>query len=129
GPDAPPVFPEVRPMRGGELRPRLQPAAVAAVFIGAALDEQNDADAIAVAFGLTPAETRTLASFLAGRTLAETADVLGIAATTARSHLDNIFAKTGVSRQGELKRLAAHLLTPNGCAMLREKLRGQVIAR
>jgi len=110
--DAPPVFAHVLPMTGGELRTRLQPAAVAAVFIGAALDEQNDADAIAVAFGLTPAETRTLASFLAGRTLAETADVLGIAATTARSHLDNIFAKTGVSRQAELMRLAAQIVPP-----------------
>jgi len=108
----PAVLAHVLPMHGGDLRTRLQPEAAAAVFIGTAMDEQNDADAMAAAFGLTPAETRLLAGLLAGDTLTETAGALGIAATTARTHLDNIFAKTGVSRQAELMRLAARVSSP-----------------
>jgi DNA-binding CsgD family transcriptional regulator/PAS domain-containing protein len=111
-PGALPIFAHVLPMRGGELRTRLDPAAVAAVFIGAAPDEQATADLIAAAYGLTPAETRVLASLLGGRTLAETAAALGVAPTTAKTHLDSIFGKTGTARQAELVRLAATILPP-----------------
>jgi DNA-binding CsgD family transcriptional regulator len=112
--DAPPVFAHVLPLTGGELRTRLQPAAVAAIFIGTAQDEAEAAKAMAAAFGLTPAETRLLESLLAGHTLAETATALGIAMTTAKTHLDNIFQKTGVNRQAELMRLAARVTPPAG---------------
>jgi DNA-binding CsgD family transcriptional regulator len=110
--DTPPLFAHVLPMSGSDLRLGLQPSAVAAVFIGAGPDERSEAEVIASVFGLTPAETRVLASLLAGRTLAETAGDLGIASTTARTHLDNIFAKTGVSRQADLMRLARHVALP-----------------
>jgi DNA-binding CsgD family transcriptional regulator/PAS domain-containing protein len=111
-PGALPVFAHVLPMRGGELRTRLDPAAVAAVFIGTAPDEQAAADLIAAAYGLTPAETRVLTSLLVGRTLAETAAALGVAPTTAKTHLDSIFGKTGTARQAELVRLSASVLPP-----------------
>jgi DNA-binding CsgD family transcriptional regulator len=61
---------------------------------------------------LTPAETRVLASLLAGRTLAETAVTLDIAPSTAKTHLDNIFSKTGVTRQADLMRLGTGLVPP-----------------
>jgi DNA-binding CsgD family transcriptional regulator len=67
---------------------------------------------VAAAYGLTPAETRLLESLLAGRNLAETATSLGVALTTAKTHLDRIFQKTGVRRQAELMRLAAGVLPP-----------------
>jgi hypothetical protein len=38
------------------------------VFIGAPPDAQDGADGVAAAFGLTPAETRVLASLFAGST-------------------------------------------------------------
>src|SRR5215831_12057374 len=41
-----------------------------------------------------------------------TAATLDIAATTAKSHLENIFTKTGVSRQADLMRLATSLAPP-----------------
>jgi len=44
--------------------------------------------------------------------LVETAVTLGIASTTAKSHLENIFAKTGVARQADLVRLATGLAPP-----------------
>ena len=68
-PDVPPIFAHVLPLTGSNFRTRLQPAAVAAVFIGAPPHAQDGADALAAALGLTPAENRLLASLFAGRTL------------------------------------------------------------
>ena len=45
-----------------------------------------------------------------GKALAQTANALGIAGTTAKTHLYNIFSKTGVSRQADLMRLATRLV-------------------
>jgi DNA-binding CsgD family transcriptional regulator len=113
-PDAPPVFAHVLPLTGSDFRTRLKPAAVAAVFIGAPPDAQDGADALAATFGLTPAETNVLASLFAGHTLAETAATLGITRPTAKTHLEHIFLKTGVTRQAELMRLWAGLICPTG---------------
>jgi DNA-binding CsgD family transcriptional regulator/PAS domain-containing protein len=113
-PDVPPVFAHVLPLTGSDFRTRLQPAAVAAVFIGAPPEAQDGADAVAAAFGLTAAETRLLASLFAGRTLAETAATLGITRPTAKTHLEHIFLKTGVTRQAELMRLWTGLISPTG---------------
>jgi DNA-binding CsgD family transcriptional regulator/PAS domain-containing protein len=111
-PSVPPIHAHVLPLTGSDLRTRLQPAAVAGVFIGAPPDAQDGAQVTAAAHGLTPAETRVLASLLAGRTLAQTAAALGVAPATAKSHLDSIFAKTGVSRQADLMLLASGLVPP-----------------
>jgi DNA-binding CsgD family transcriptional regulator len=112
--DRPPVFARVLPMAGGDLRAGMEPAAVAAVFIGNAPDGHDAADMLATAFGLTLAETRVLASLLVGHTLAETAAGLHIANTTTKTHLDNIFQKTGVSRQADLMRLVMRIVPPAG---------------
>jgi DNA-binding CsgD family transcriptional regulator len=111
-PDVPPVFAHVLPLTGSDFRTRLQPAAVAAVFIGTPPDAQEGADALASAFGLTPAETKVLANLFAGRTLVETAATLGITRPTAKTHLEHIFLKTGVTRQAELMRLWTGLISP-----------------
>jgi DNA-binding CsgD family transcriptional regulator len=108
---APPAFAHVLPLARGELRTRLEPEAVAAVFVGGS-DEDGGAEALAAAFGLSPAETRVMESLVAGRSLKETAAELGVAITTAKTHLDNIFQKTGVHRQAELMRLAARAASP-----------------
>jgi DNA-binding CsgD family transcriptional regulator len=109
-----PVFAHVLPLSGSDVRTRLEPAAVAAVFIGAPVDEQDGAAMASAAFGLTPAETRVLKSLLAGRTLTDTAMALGITRSTANAHLDHIFGKTGVTRQADLIRLAIELISPAG---------------
>jgi DNA-binding CsgD family transcriptional regulator len=85
-----------------------RPEAVAGVFVGAQYDEPEGA----AAFFLTPAEKRLLESLLSGRSLNESAAALGVAMTTAKTHLDNIFQKTGVNRQAELMRLAARAAPP-----------------
>jgi DNA-binding CsgD family transcriptional regulator len=109
---APPVFAHVLPLTGSNLRTRLQPAAVAAVFIGAAPDAQDGAEALAAAFSLTPAETKVLASLLAGRTRIETAAALGVSEATAKTHIEHIFLKTGAARRTELMRLWTGLISP-----------------
>jgi DNA-binding CsgD family transcriptional regulator/PAS domain-containing protein len=106
------VLAHVLPMTGGEIRAKLQPAAAASVFIGALPDGQDGAAALAATYDLTPAETRVLARLLAGSTLAKTATSLGVAPATAKTHLDNIFLKTGVTRQADLMRLGTRLVPP-----------------
>jgi len=113
-PDVPPLFAHVLPLTGSDFRTRLQPTAVAAVFIGAPPDAQDGADDVAAAFGLTPAENRLLAGLFAGRTLTETAATLGITRPTAKTHLEHIFLKTGVARQADLMRLWTGLISPTG---------------
>jgi DNA-binding CsgD family transcriptional regulator len=112
GTDLPPVFAHVLPMGGSDLRAGLQPRSVAAVFVGPTLDREDGAEMLAAAFGLTRAETRIVKSLLAGHSLAQTAAELGIAMTTTKTHLRSIFAKTGVSRQAELVRLAMQAAPP-----------------
>jgi len=102
-----PVVAHVLPLAGGEIRSRLDPTAVAAVFINSPLEEASCADTMAQTFKLTPAEARVLVPVLSGKTVVEAAEDIGVAMTTARTHLNNIFAKTGVSRQSELIKLAA----------------------
>ncbi|MDX2265015.1 MAG: LuxR C-terminal-related transcriptional regulator [Hyphomicrobiales bacterium] len=106
-PEAPPTVAHVLPLARGDYRTQLQPAAVAAIFVGQAADLQASARQIALRFGLTPAERNVFAELLSGRTLAEAANTLGVSVNTTRTHLASIFGKTGVSRQVDLIRLAA----------------------
>ena len=61
-----------------------------------------DTGTVARQYGLTPAETRMLAAVVVGKGLAAAARELGVARSTAQSHLDKIFQKTGTNRQAEL---------------------------
>jgi DNA-binding CsgD family transcriptional regulator len=72
-----------------------------------------DANAVAAAFDLTPAEIRTLERLLGGSSPAEIAGDLRVALPTVRTHLSNIFAKTGTARQLDLVLLAAQFTTPS----------------
>ena len=53
-------------------------------------------------YRLTPAETRLVEAVVTGKGLSWAARTLGIARSTAQSHLDNVFQKTGTNRQAEL---------------------------
>lgn len=64
---------------------------------------------VATTYALTPAETRVLMRILSGKNVREAARDLSVAASTVRTHLDNIFLKTGVSRQTHLIRLVADI--------------------
>ena len=53
-------------------------------------------------YGLTSTEAQLANLLMEGLALEDCGDELGIRRTTVRMHLRNIFAKTGVRRQGEL---------------------------
>ncbi len=69
-------------------------------------------DAVADLYDLTPAEAAVFAQIANGKTPAEVAQTLGIAASTVRTHLLRLFDKTGVRRQADLVRLARDLSLP-----------------
>ena len=64
---------------------------------------------MAAALGLTTAESRIAALLAEGRSVYEIAAATGCKASTVRWHLNNIFAKNGLARQGELVRLVHSL--------------------
>jgi len=53
-------------------------------------------------YGFTATEARLANHLMEGLSLEDCCSAMGIRRTTARMHLRNIFAKTGVRRQGEL---------------------------
>jgi DNA-binding CsgD family transcriptional regulator/PAS domain-containing protein len=108
-----PALAHVLPLARGEVRRGLVSQAAAAVFVtDAARTVLPDLAALASQFALTPAETRLLALLAGGAALADAATALGIAETTAKTHLARIFSKTGTSRQAELIALVLRLAPP-----------------
>ena len=71
-----------------------------------------DLGAVARSYGLTPAEARVTEQLLAGAgSLSEVAATLDVSLRTVKTHLSQVFAKTGVSRQADLIALM-HRMTP-----------------
>jgi DNA-binding CsgD family transcriptional regulator len=82
--------------------------AVGALFVRRIeLDGSSFGAALAGAFGLTPTELRVCLAIVEVGGVPETAQALGIAETTVKTHLHRVFAKTGASRQADLVKLAA----------------------
>lgn len=73
-------------------------------------DTQPDPTMIRDVLGLTLGEARLTSLVGTGRSPREAAAQLGITEATARTILKRVFAKVGVSRQGELASLMARLL-------------------
>jgi DNA-binding CsgD family transcriptional regulator/PAS domain-containing protein len=88
-------------------------AAVAAVFIHkAALATPTPPEVVAKTFKLTPSELRVLLAIVEVGGVPETAEALGIAETTVKTHLHRLFAKTGTHRQADLAKLVASFSSP-----------------
>jgi DNA-binding CsgD family transcriptional regulator len=111
--DAQPALAHVLPLARGEVRTQLMPQATAAVFINTPGPRAvPDLRAIAQTYGLTPAEARVAERLVAGAAnLAEVAAGLDVSLATVKTHLSQVFAKTGVSRQSDLVALI-HRMTP-----------------
>jgi DNA-binding CsgD family transcriptional regulator/PAS domain-containing protein len=62
-------------------------------------------EAFAKLYGLTGGELRVLLAMAPGLSVKEAADMLGIGETTAKTHLQHVYEKTGTSKQTELIRL------------------------
>ena len=66
-------------------------------------------DAIADGYKLTPAEMRVLMMIVEVGGVPEVAPVLGISESTVKTHLQRLFAKTGTSRQADLRQAGCGL--------------------
>ena len=86
--------------------------AVALFVTDAAAPLRLPSDAIGSLYQLTPAELRLMELISEGQSLPQAAQRLGVARSTAKTHLLNVFAKTGCSRQSDLVRLAARFAAP-----------------
>lgn len=93
---------------GARRRAGRRHAAVAAVFIRrASLSTPSALEAVASLYRLTPSEQRVLHAMVEVGGVAATADALGVSEPTVKTHLRNLFEKTGVNRQAELVKLVA----------------------
>lgn len=103
----------ILPMERSERRDVFAPfAATCAIFMqDPQVSPLTPGEAFAKMHGLTGAELRVLLALSQGLGGKEAADMLGISEPTVRSHLQNIFAKTGTSRQVHLLHLL-HNSTP-----------------
>jgi DNA-binding CsgD family transcriptional regulator len=63
-------------------------------------------------FDLSPAEAGIAAGLAAGLTVTQIAAARGIGLTTARTHLAQIFRKTGTAQQGQLVALLKGAVGP-----------------
>jgi DNA-binding CsgD family transcriptional regulator len=88
-------------------------AATSAVFVRkAALNSRSAPDVIARAYELTPTELRVLLAIVEVGGIPEVAAALGVAASTIRTHVGRLLAKTGTGRQADLVKLVAGYCTP-----------------
>lgn len=81
-------------------------AAMAAIFVqDPVVVPPFPGEAFAKLYGLTGSELRVLLAMAPGLGVKEAAEVLGISETTAKTHLQHIYDKTGTSKQTELMHL------------------------
>ncbi len=86
--------------------------AVAALFVQPRMPDLQPTPELARTFGLTPAEQRVLAAIANVGGVPETAETLGVAESTVKTHLQRLFEKTGTSRQADLVKLLAGYVSP-----------------
>ena len=94
-------------------------AATAAIFVqDPVVVPPLPGEAFAKLYGLTGSELRVLLAMSPGLSVKEAADMLGISEATAKTHLQNIYAKTGTSKQTELMHLFMSSAPPVNAATI-----------
>jgi len=94
-------------------------AATAAIFVqDPIVVPPLPGEAFAKLYGLTGSELRVLLAMSPGLSVKEAAEILGIGDTTAKTHLQNIYAKTGTSKQTELMHLFMSSAPPVNAATI-----------
>ncbi|HXE85638.1 MAG TPA: helix-turn-helix transcriptional regulator, partial [Hyphomicrobiaceae bacterium] len=94
------------PLASGARRSGAGYPAIAAVLVHrAAIETHCQPEIIAELYNLTPSELRVLLAIVEAGGVAETAERLGIAEATVKTHLHRVFGKTGASRQADLVKL------------------------
>lgn len=90
------------------------PSAVAALIVRKAslTLSASPPELLARHYRLTPTELRVLLAIVEAGGIRETAESLGVADTTVKTHLGHLYAKTATSRQGDLVKLVAGFASP-----------------
>ncbi|UWM85370.1 helix-turn-helix transcriptional regulator [Rhizobium sp. SRDI969] len=100
----------VLPLRQRQSRGALcLPASAALFLVPAGSQSLLPSDPVTQLYGLSPAETRIFELIVRGETPKAIAKQLGLSASTIKTHVRNIFAKTGTRRQADFARMAASL--------------------
>jgi DNA-binding CsgD family transcriptional regulator len=104
----------VLPLTSGARRlAGLAHSAAAALFIcKAAVEARSPREVIARAYDLTPSELRVLLAIVEVGGVPESAVALGIAESTVKTHLSNLFVKTRTRRQADLVKIVAGFASP-----------------
>ena len=102
-------FAHVLPLTSGNRRETgLAYAAVAAIFIRKSVpNAPPPLEAIAKLYKLTASEVRVLDAVLKVNGVKAMAEMLGLSQATVKTHLHNVFRKTGTNRQTDLVKLVA----------------------
>jgi DNA-binding CsgD family transcriptional regulator/PAS domain-containing protein len=88
-------------------------SATAALFIcKVAVEARSAPEIIARAYDLTPTELRVLLAIVDVGGVPESAAALGVAESTIKTHLGNLFVKTGARRQADLVKIVTGFATP-----------------
>lgn len=106
GEQFPPVWITVLPLDAQHALAGLRDTPLALVIFSMPGDSlPADTQLMAQALGFTPAEARLAQALVSGQTIKEFACAHAVSPETARSHLKNLFRKTGCRRQVELVQL------------------------
>ena len=107
-------FAHVLPLTSGDRqRTGALYSAVAAVFVRKTSPaDPPPLETLAKLYGLTASEVRVLDAVMRVSGIRALADLLGISQATVKTHLHNVFRKTGTNRQSELVKLIAGLEPP-----------------
>ncbi len=98
---------------GARQRAGIAYAATAAVFVcKAALNLRSPMETVARLYKLTPSEARIMLALVEVGGVPVVSDALGISKATVKTHLNNVFAKTGTHRQTDLVKLIAGYMNP-----------------
>lgn len=100
-PGQPPFVMHLLPLRGRARALTASDGVVAFIATEANASLPN-ADVLRMLFDLSPAEAKLARRLVAGDTIEQSADALGVRPSTARTQLRSVFAKTGVDRQSGL---------------------------
>jgi len=107
-------FADVLPLTSGDRRRAgALHSAVAAVFVRkTSLASPPPLEALARMYKLTASEVRVLDAVMKVSGVKALADALGLTQATVKTHLHNLFRKTGTGRQSELVKLVAGFVPP-----------------
>ena len=104
-----PLVLEIHPVRGTGADYRAGRVRALVLVVDPAARPRVAPDLAAAVLGLTPTESRVAVALASGQTVAGTADALGCAESTVKTHLKRVYRKLGICKQTQLVRMVVSL--------------------